>query len=244
MDSKQDPELADQKATVEAVEDPQKHATQEENLHRKDRAAELLQNANEPVVVAEADNKRILKKIDLTILPIMLGVYFLQQLDKSTLSYASVFGLVKNAHLGGQDYSWLGSIVYVAQLVMQPIVAYFLVKLPTGKFAAVMVLCWGIVLSCMSIAKNFKGLLAARFFLGCFEASVGKAHFVSRNHDTNSPSSNFCSNHSDVVAESRADQPKRILVCHERRHKHGEFQVLILDVGTDCFRLAAFWPGL
>jgi hypothetical protein len=56
---------------------------------------------------------------------------------------------------------------------MQPVIAYFLVKLPTGKFAALMVLCWGVVLSCMAVAKNFKGLLATRFFLGCFEASVG-----------------------------------------------------------------------
>jgi hypothetical protein len=139
-----------------------------------DRAAELLRNSQERLVVSEVDNKRLLRKIDLMLLPIMLGVYFLQQLDKSTLSYASVFGLVKDAHLGGQDYSWLGSIVYIAQLVMQPVIAYFLVKLPTGKFAGIMVLCWGIVLSCMAVAHNFKGLLAARFFLGCFEASVGK----------------------------------------------------------------------
>jgi hypothetical protein len=38
----------------------------------------------------------------------------------------------------------------------------------------VMVLCWGIVLSCMAVAHNFKGLIATRFFLGCFEASVGE----------------------------------------------------------------------
>jgi hypothetical protein len=172
MDSKQDPESYDRKPTIETVEDPSKAALQ--NVQGKDRAAELLNNATERVVVSEADNKRILRKIDLMVLPIMLFVYFLQQLDKSTLSYASVFGLVNDAHLGGQDYSWLGSIVYVAQLVMQPLIAYVLVKLPTGKFAGTMVFCWGVTLSLMSIAKNFKGLLAARFFLGCFEASVGK----------------------------------------------------------------------
>jgi hypothetical protein len=173
MDSKTDPESA-QQATIETVEDPSKyHGFMGEHHAGKDRAAELLGNSNERVVVSEVDNKRILRRIDLAILPVMLGVYFLQQLDKSTLSYASVFGLIADAHLGGQDYSWLGSIVYIAQLVMQPVIAYFLVKLPTGKFAASMVLCWGIVLSCMAVAKNFKGLLATRFFLGCFEASVG-----------------------------------------------------------------------
>lgn len=159
---------------VEAVEDVAASKHLQSDTKHKDRAAEFLQNANQTVVVSPEDNKRILRKIDLTILPTMLAVYFLQQLDKSTLSYASVFGLVKDAKLKGQDYSWLGSIVYVAQLVMQPIIAYFLVKLPTGKFGAAMVLCWGIVLSCMAVAKDFKGLLVTRFFLGCFEASVGK----------------------------------------------------------------------
>jgi MFS family permease len=165
MESKEDPECS---PTIETVEDHSKTV----NLAGKDRAAEFLSNASERVVVSEADNKRILRKIDLMVLPIMLGAYFLQQLDKSALSYSSVFGLVKDAHLVGEDYSWLGSIIYVAQLVMQPLVAYFLVKLPTGKFAGGMILSWGIVLSCMSQAKNFKGLMAARFFLGGFEAAI------------------------------------------------------------------------
>lgn len=172
----------DPKPQVEAVETDVKYTHEDENLAGKDRAAALINNATEAVVVSPADNKRILRRIDLALLPMMLGVYFLQQLDKSTLSYASVFGLVKDAKLGGQDYSWLGSVVYIAQLVMQPIIAYFLVKLPTGKFAGIMVFSWGVVLSLMSMAKNFKGLFAARFFLGCFEASVGKLSSFSDDH--------------------------------------------------------------
>lgn len=166
----------DTKQNLETIENlpPSDTIDSPANLAHKDKAAVLLQNVDHPISVSPSENARILRKIDLTILPIMLGVYFLQGLDKATLSYASVFGLVDDAHLGGQDYSWLGSIVYVAQLVTQPIIAYFLVKLPTGKFAAVMVLCWGVVLSFMAVANNFKGLLATRFFLGAFEASVGK----------------------------------------------------------------------
>jgi hypothetical protein len=49
-----------------------------------------------------------------------------------------------------------------------------LVKLPTGKFTAVMVLCWGAILCFMALAKNFQGLMATRFFLGAFEAAVGE----------------------------------------------------------------------
>lgn len=141
----------------------------------KDQAAQLLKEAGGQVIVTPEDNKRILRKIDLTILPILLTVYCLQYLDKATLSYASVFGLITDAHLHGEQYSWLGSVVYLAQLVMQPLVAFFLVKLPTGKFVACMVLGWGIVLCCMVAATNFVGLLIARMFLGGFEAAVAPA---------------------------------------------------------------------
>ena len=150
------------------------------NLAGKDKAAQLLNQVDHPIQVTQADNARILRKIDLTILPILLFVYCLQYLDKATLSYASVFGLLKDANLHGEDYSWLGSIVYVAQLVFQPLIAFLLVKLPIGKFAATMVLCWGVVLCCMVAATNFQGLMAARFFLGAFEASVGELFALPR----------------------------------------------------------------
>lgn len=94
MDSKQEGDSANHKPTIETVEDPSKSAFQVGHVAGKDRAAELLGNTAERVVVSEADNRRILRRIDFTLLPIMLGVYFLQQLDKSTLSYASVFGLI------------------------------------------------------------------------------------------------------------------------------------------------------
>jgi hypothetical protein len=140
----------------------------------RDKAAELLDSVTTRVALTAADNRRLLRKIDLVILPILLIVYFLQALDKATLAYASVFGLITDTNLQGEEYSWLGSIVYVAQLVFQPLVAFLLVKLPIGKFTGVVVLGWGIVLCCMAIAHNFSGLLATRFFLGAMEASVGE----------------------------------------------------------------------
>lgn len=145
-------------------------------LAGRDKAAQFLKQANQSaVVVTPSENARILRKIDLHILPIILFVYCLQSLDKTTLSYASVFGLIDDTHLVGEQFSWLGSVVYVAQLVFQPLVAYALVKWPVGKFCATMVFCWGAVLCGMTAATNFGGLMAARLLLGAFEASVGKS---------------------------------------------------------------------
>lgn len=171
------PHQEPQTAKSEAYHVPQvDHASTMEDVQvvGRDKAAQFLKQADHPVVVTPADNARVLRKIDWRILPIMLFVYCLQSLDKTTLSYASVFGLIEDTNLVGEEFSWLGSIVYLAQLVFQPLVAYSLVKFPVGKFSATMVFCWGAVLCGMTAAKDFGGLMASRLLLGAFEASVGK----------------------------------------------------------------------
>ncbi|GME22857.1 Major facilitator superfamily [Neofusicoccum parvum] len=156
---------------IEVVPQP----SPDHNTHGLDKAAQFLQQANKTVVVTLEENARIVRRIDWAILPILLTVYALQSLDKTSLSYASVFGLIDDTNLVGDQYSWLGSIVYLAQLVMQPVVAVSLVKFPIGKFTAVMVFCWGATLCGMAAAKNFGGLMATRFLLGAFESSVAPA---------------------------------------------------------------------
>ena len=84
----------------------------------RDKAGQLLKEAGHSVVVTPQDNKRILRKIDLTILPILLVVYCLQSLDKASLAYASVFGILDEAHLKGEEYSWVSAIVYVVRILM------------------------------------------------------------------------------------------------------------------------------
>ena len=64
----------------------------------------------------------------------MLITYTLVHLDKSALSYAAVFDLKTATHLVGKQYSWLGSIIYLMQLIVQPLSAYALVKLRIAKW--------------------------------------------------------------------------------------------------------------
>ncbi|KAL2177333.1 major facilitator superfamily domain-containing protein [Thermothelomyces heterothallicus CBS 202.75] len=118
------------------------------------------------------EERRVLRRIDFRILPLLLGAYFFQQLDKSSLSYVSVFGISRDAHLVGKQYSWLGSILYLAQLVMQPLAAFLLVKLPTGKVIGSAILLWGSALAVMSACTDFPSLLGLRFLLGAFEAMI------------------------------------------------------------------------
>ncbi|PNY25833.1 transporter [Tolypocladium capitatum] len=148
----------------------------EPETHR-DAAAMMLiklgRSPDERISVSPVEDARILRRIDIALLPLMLSVYFLQALDKATLSYASIFGLIEDTDLVGDQFSWLGSVVFLAQLIMQLPISLALVKLPIGKFTSAMVLAWGVTLTGMTWAHNFRQLMVARFFLGAFEASVG-----------------------------------------------------------------------
>lgn len=201
-----------------------------ETTRGKDKAAELLAS-NERIIVSSEENRRVLKKIDFVILPILLSVYFLQSLDKTTLSYASVFGLIEDANLdpNSQQYSWLGSIVYIAQLVMQPIVAVLLVKLRMGKFMGIMVFTWGCILCGMAGAKNFAGLMATRFLLGAFESAVGErtSAFINEPQLTTTSSTGLHRRSPDVVQTRRTDESKRSMVCNAGHREHPRQPVIV-----------------
>lgn len=75
-----------------------------------DNYALYKQHGDAEIDAAEA--KRVLRKIDKRIVPILFFIYLLQYLDKNGINYASVYGLEEGTKLHGQDYSWLGSIFY------------------------------------------------------------------------------------------------------------------------------------
>lgn len=51
---------------------------------RNDKATAVLRQAGQTVELTPENNKRVLRKIDTHILPVILAVYFLQALDKAT----------------------------------------------------------------------------------------------------------------------------------------------------------------
>lgn len=59
----------------------------------KEKAAQFLATVNEDRTFTVEEEKAVLRRIDRRILPLLLGAYFFQQLDKSSLSYVSIFGI-------------------------------------------------------------------------------------------------------------------------------------------------------
>lgn len=117
-----------------------------------------------------ANPRLVYRRVDRRILPLLCGIYFLQFLDKSLLNYAAVMGIKLNLH--GNQFSNLGTILYVAYLVCEPISAYCFQVLPPARFFAVCVIAWGVVVTLHAACTTYASLMVIRALLGCFEACV------------------------------------------------------------------------
>ena len=136
--------------------------------------------------------KKLIQKIDLTIAPLLAAVYFLQYLDKTTLSYTAVMGIRTDAHLVGQDYSNLSMLFYVgkrspfpiqyASFTNKTLPGFLAAEFPTqylaqhishlGRYLGVNIMLWGVVLALHAACSSFASLAVVRTLLGIFESCV------------------------------------------------------------------------
>lgn len=135
----------------------------EHNFH-EEYLAELL--ADKPL------NKRLVRKIDLVVLPLLAGTYVLQYIDKQAMSYAAVFDLLTGTGITGEQYGWFASIFYFAYLLAEYPWMWLVQKTRMGRVVGACVISWGSILMITAACENFSGLAACRFFLGVFEAPI------------------------------------------------------------------------
>ncbi|PWY63041.1 putative allantoate permease [Aspergillus eucalypticola CBS 122712] len=121
------------------------------------------------------EERRILKKIDSTVLPILCFVFFFQYLDKQSLSYTAVFGLRTDLNLTSSQYSWCTSLFYFGQLVSEYLAVYLMSRLPLIRVVGISIIVWGGVCMCLAAPHNFSGFGAVRFLLGFTEAAIQPA---------------------------------------------------------------------
>ncbi|KAJ6629145.1 MFS general substrate transporter [Mycena sp. CBHHK59/15] len=128
----------------------------------------FAQNASKPVVIDEATNVRLRWMVHKRVLAVMVITYFAQTLDKGTLNFASIMGIITDTHLQGQQYAWLTTCGN-ARPVLNLFPNRLIQRLPVGKYLGVCISAWGLVLALTAACKNFAGLVVVRTLLGVLE---------------------------------------------------------------------------
>ncbi|CUM57897.1 unnamed protein product [Debaryomyces tyrocola] len=73
----------------------------------------------EKIEIDAATNTRILRKMDICLLPIMCCLYCFQFIDKTVNSMASIMGMREDLKMTGNKYPWTGTAFYIGYLVFE-----------------------------------------------------------------------------------------------------------------------------
>ncbi|KAK7000695.1 major facilitator superfamily domain-containing protein [Favolaschia claudopus] len=120
----------------------------------------------------QAEHKRILRKLDVHLLPFVSLLYLLSFLDRANIGNARIAGMAVDAHLTGLRYNTIAAVFFIPYALAE-VPSNIALKLfrPSRWIPSIMV-AWGLVMTLMSLCKNYHDLIIARIFLGLAEAGL------------------------------------------------------------------------
>ncbi|KAL8632432.1 hypothetical protein Q9189_001807 [Teloschistes chrysophthalmus] len=148
----------------------------------KDEAAAIVPEY--AVNVDKVVQRRVLRKIDLFLIPLMWIGYGLVYYDKAILGGAVLFGMTKDLKLSVVDrstkppttstqrLSWATSMFYFGMLAGLYPLTFLLQRFNIGRVLGVVVIVWGLIAMLTASVTSWQGLFAQRFFLGFVESII------------------------------------------------------------------------
>ncbi|KAI9845003.1 MAG: hypothetical protein M1837_005147 [Sclerophora amabilis] len=141
----------------------------------------------------EAEEKALVKKIDLYLLPTIWLMYLLSYVDRTNIGNAKIAGMQEDLNLSSNQYSVSLVVFFVGYVVFEVPSKYdcefhpnpasapkilnnvlhssmILSKSRPSIFLPIIMILWGIATCCMAAAKSYKHVVALRTIIGCLEA--------------------------------------------------------------------------
>ncbi|KAI4627897.1 hypothetical protein J4E80_002032 [Alternaria sp. BMP 0032] len=129
---------------------------------------------------AHLDEKKILRKMDLRLIPMLALLYLLSFLDRGNIGNAKIEGLTEDLNMTGAQYNWCLTVFFFTYAFFEVPSNLLLKKLRPSIWLPTIMVAWGIVMTLMGIVQSYEGLLIARIFLGVTEAGLfpGVAYYI------------------------------------------------------------------
>ncbi|KAJ8106931.1 hypothetical protein OPT61_g9214 [Boeremia exigua] len=132
----------------------------------QDQAPELVQC---PAHTTEA---KLVRRIDLHVIPYLCVMYLLAFLDRVNIANANVFHLSEELKLTGNRYNIALVIFFVPYILFEIPSNIVLKKITPRVWLSLCMFGFGLVTMLQGFVQNYSGLLATRFFLGVFESGM------------------------------------------------------------------------
>ncbi|CAF3594564.1 unnamed protein product [Rotaria sp. Silwood1] len=122
--------------------------------------------------VDDPDDKKLLRKLDLHVIPGMTLLYLLNYLDRVNIGQAKLNGITTSLNLSSAQYNACLSVVYVTYVAFEVPSNLILKKLRPSRWIPLIMVTWGIVTTLTGLVNSYGSLLACRLLLGAPEAGL------------------------------------------------------------------------
>ncbi|TCD71973.1 hypothetical protein EIP91_000105 [Steccherinum ochraceum] len=154
------------------------YADDEKNA-RLENAAVVDQTESPPSATdyeATPEETRLVRRLDMRIMPIACLMYLFAYLDRTNLGNARLQGLPEDTLHGdptGVLFDWVNSAFFFSYILCQVPASVVSKLFPPKIWLGCAAVGWGLASTLMSTGFNFPGLVVARVMLGVFEAGFG-----------------------------------------------------------------------
>ncbi|KAF8238161.1 MFS general substrate transporter [Tricholoma matsutake] len=149
---------------------PDRLLGKEESLQIEEHHNVPLYNAH--VDISGVDEPKLLRKIDLALLPWLSLLYLLSFLDRTSIGNAKVYNLEASLHITDQQYLLALTIFFFSYAVFEVPSNVLLKRFRPSVWLSLLMLLWGVMMSVQGLVHNYGGLMGMRWMLGMFEAGL------------------------------------------------------------------------
>jgi sugar phosphate permease len=120
----------------------------------------------------DPDDKKLLRKLDLHLIPTMTLLYLLSYLDRVNIGQAKIDGLMESVKLTSSQYNACLSVFFATYVVFEIPSNLVLKRLRPSRWIPMIMITWGIVMTLMGLVNSYGSLIACRLLLGAAESGL------------------------------------------------------------------------
>ncbi|PIL29690.1 MFS general substrate transporter [Ganoderma sinense ZZ0214-1] len=127
------------------------------------------------------DHKKVLRKLDLRLMPPVCLLYLFCFLDRANITNAEVAGMGTDLHFTGIQFNLCIALTLIPYCLLHSPSNILLKKVGPARWLPIIMFVWGSIVVSMAFARSFAGLMTARGFLGAAESGLlpGLTYYLS-----------------------------------------------------------------
>lgn len=129
-------------------------------------------NGESPPSYTAEEDRKLVRKLDLSLLPPLTLLYLLSFLDRSNIANARIEGLATDLNITGDQYLTGLTLYFIGYVLFEIPCNIVLKRTSPKKWLPTLTLVWGVIATLMGLIQNMAGLYAVRFFLGVAESGL------------------------------------------------------------------------